>query len=134
MNSFIRAAAASAILASAALPAAASAASVTNAPPQHYAFQTQLTDRFHPGAYTGTLTLTVYPDGIVNGVYRADDGAVREVVGGIDGTSIWLDVDASVRRLHLIGTLQNGVLRTYANTPGTDWEFDSVGNAPGAGR
>lgn len=133
MKNFMRATAAfAALIVAAALPLAASAASTTVTQPQHYAFQTELTDRYHPGAYVGTLALTIYPDGIVNGTYRPDDGSIHPVTGGVDGTSIWLDV-GSLRNLHLTGTLRSGVLRMAAATGATVYEFDSVGPARAAG-
>ncbi len=128
MRTFIRAAAAcAAVLAGAGAPLAGFAATASTAQPQHYAFQTELTDRYHAGAYVGTLALTVYPDGIVNGTYRPDNGAFHTVTGGVEGTSIWLDV-GSLPNLHLTGTLQNGVLRTSAATRDTVFEFDSIGS------
>lgn len=125
-----RAAAVAGILAALALPVGACAATTSNAPPQKYDLQTQLVDRYHAGVFEGRLVLTVYPDGIVQGNYRPADGGVRSVTGGIDGTSIWLDLGTQ-QPLHLTGTLQNGVLKTTAELPGLDvYEFDSVNVTP----
>ena len=131
MNNVIRAAAASAaLLAAAWLPAAGSAAT-ENGATQHFSFQTQLTDRFHAGGYDGSLALDVHPDGTVQGIYRPSDGLPQPVAGGVTGGQIWFDVTINDRRVHLIGTLRDGVLRATAQIPGPDvWEFDSVSGGP----
>ncbi len=127
MKNAIRAAAVSAALMAAALPAAGAAATQTTGQPQHFAFQTQLSDRYHAGGYAGSLTLDVYPNGIVQGYYHPLDGTIQSIAGGISGREIWFDLGRGVHRLHLIGTLHNGVLRTTAQVPGPDvWAFDSV--------
>jgi hypothetical protein len=127
MTKMIRTAAATAgILAAFALPVASSAATTTNAAPQHYDVQTQITDRYHPGAYEGRLVLTIYPSGIVQGTYRPADGGFSDVTGGITGKEIWLDI-GSMGRLHFTGTFENGVLKTVAAIAGPDvYELNSV--------
>ena len=126
----LRAAAASAaLLAGTAFPLAARAATTTTAPPAHYRFETRLAGRFSAGAYGGTLTLTIYPNGILQGLYRPDDGSYRTVTGGLDGQNIWLDIGA-MGRLHLTGTFANGVLDMVAAIPGAEtYTFTSVGAA-----
>ncbi|MEA2689183.1 MAG: hypothetical protein QOD51_1790 [Candidatus Eremiobacteraeota bacterium] len=125
-NTIRTAVAAAGILATAALPLASQAASTTNAAPQRYTLQTQLTDSHHVGAYEGTLALTIYPSGIVQGTYRPADGGYSSVTGGLTGKDIWLDLGQR-GRLHLTGTFENGVLKTVAAIPGPDvYEFDSV--------
>jgi len=125
MNTFVRAAAATAALLAAGLPAAGSAANMTQ--PMHYSFETQLTQRYHAGGFAGSLSMTVRPDGTVTGWYTPIDGNPRNVVGGVDGTRIWLDI-GGIRNLHLVGTLRDGVLHAAENTPGSDpLELNSVG-------
>jgi hypothetical protein len=131
MTNTIRiAVATAATLAAAALPLASPAATTTSAAPQHYTFQTQLTDGNHVGAYEGTLALTIYPNGIVQGTYRPADGGFSSVTGGLTGKDIWLDLGLR-GRFHVTGTFENGVLRTVAAIPGPDvYEFDSVSVRP----
>jgi hypothetical protein len=128
MTTSIRnAAAAAGLLAALALPLASPAATTTSAEPQRYTLRTQLSDDHRAGAYEGTLMLTIYPSGIVQGTYRPSDGGITDVTGGLTGKDIWLDVGAR-GRLHVTGTFENGVLKTVAAIPGPDvWEFDSVG-------
>jgi hypothetical protein len=132
MTTTIRTAAATAaVVAALALPLASQAATTTTgAEPQHYSFQTELTDRYHAGAFDGTLALTIYPSGIVQGSYRPSDGGATNVTGGLTGKDIWLDIGWH-GRLHLSGTFENGVLKTIAAIPGPDvYEFDSVRVTP----
>jgi hypothetical protein len=127
MRTTLRTAAATAgILTAFALPLAARAATTTSTQPQRYTLHTQLTDQYHAGAYEGTLALTIYPDGIVQGTYRPSDGRITSVTGGLTGKNIWLDIGPA-GRLHLNGTFENGVLKTVAAIPGPDtYELDSV--------
>ena len=120
------AAAAAGVIAALALPLASQAATTTTAAPQHYQFQTRMSDRLHAGEYDGQLALTVYPSGIVQGTYRPAEGDIRAVTGGVDGKNIWLDIGMD-RPLHLTGTFTNGVLLTVAQIPGPDtYTFESV--------
>jgi hypothetical protein len=95
--------------------------------PVHYTMQTSLRDLQHPGEYPGNLSLMVYPSGIVNGFYVPQDGQPHDVVGGLDGHNIWLDIGTIemmdfgvLNSLHLTGTLKEGVLNTTAAVPGPD--------------
>jgi hypothetical protein len=47
---------------------AAPAATVNRGQPQSYPMQIRLIDRYHAGEYAGVLSLTIYPDGIVQGL------------------------------------------------------------------
>ncbi len=116
------AAAAAGLLAALALPLAAQAATTTSAAPQHYDLHTRSFDQYHAGEYDGVLALTVYPDGIVQGTYRAEDGGrIQVVTGGLsDGNRIWLDIGSGADPLHLSGTFRNGALEAVASTPGPD--------------
>ena len=127
MKTLLRAAAASvAILAGAALPVASQAASTTTAQPQQYQFETRLADQFHAGEYDGNLSLTISPNGIVQGFYRPSDGGIRTVSGGLDGQNIWLEIGMQ-HPLRVTGTFKDGVLRTVAQIPGPDhYVFESV--------
>lgn len=125
-NSIRTTAAIAGLLATLAAPAASQAASVSTVQPQRYTLRTELTDRYHAGAYEATLALTVYPSGIVQGTYRPSDGGIRTVTGGVDGKQIWLDI-GSFHGFHVNGTFENGVLKTVAALPGRDvYELNSV--------
>jgi hypothetical protein len=109
-----------------ALPLAAQAATTTNAGPQSCTLESHLAEQYHAGEYDGTLNLTVYPNGIVQGSYRPSDGGVRTVTGGISGSQIWLEIGME-HPLRLTGTFKGGVLQTVANIPGPDiYTFDAT--------
>lgn len=131
MTTMIRNAAATAgLLAALALPAASFAATTTTAEPLRYTLQTQVVDRYHPGAYDGVLALTIYPSGIVQGTYRSDDGRVTDATGGLTGKNIWLEI-GSFGRVQFNGTFENGVLKTVAAIAGPNvYELDSVSVTP----
>ncbi len=89
-SGLLRAAASAAILAFGTIPVAAGA---TSAQPQTLQLQTALTELYgSPFPYTGTLRLTIYPNGIVHGYYMPTDGSWQNVTGGITGNRIWLDL------------------------------------------
>jgi hypothetical protein len=122
MTTTIRNAAATAgLLAALALPLTAQAATTTTTEPQRYTLQTRYFDQYHAGEYDGSLALTIYPGGIVQGTYRLDGGSFRTVTGGLDaGNRIWLDIGDGAFPLHLSGTFRDGALETVASTPGPD--------------
>ncbi|HLI96977.1 MAG TPA: hypothetical protein VKT72_12950 [Candidatus Baltobacteraceae bacterium] len=106
-NQLRTAAAAIGLLLAASLPA------VSQTQPKQY--DTALTELYGSAApYTGTLKLTVSPDGIVRGYYFPSDGTALfiPVTGGQTGQSIWFDigngdmyhVDARVLDGSIIGT------------------------------
>ncbi len=61
--------------------------------------------------WTGTLQLTMNPDGIIQGYYRSGDnfGALIPVTGGRTGDSVWMDI-GTMGRLRVSGTLRDGVI------------------------
>jgi hypothetical protein len=72
-------------------------------------FDTALAPQYYgAGEYDGVMHLTISPDGTVSGWYRSVDvGTIRTVVGGLDGTKLWLDLGG--RSLFDIqGTYENG--------------------------
>jgi hypothetical protein len=119
-------AASAAIIATLALPLPSLATMTTNALPQRYRLDTRMVSQFEAGEYDGTLTLTVYPNGIVQGTYLPFDGSYRSVTGGIKGRNIWLDIGEN-GRLHLTGTFEHGILNSVVQKPGPDvTTFDAV--------
>ncbi|SRR5579884_903519 len=119
------AAATAGLLAGLAGPAAAMP--MQSSAPQHYVWNTAIRNDHRAGEVDGVLNITVSPDGIVQGTYRdADTGRSEIVAGGDENGQIWFDIGAA-QRLHVVGTLQNGVLRTVVQAPGPDTiTFDSV--------
>lgn len=78
--------------------------------------------------YTGRLQLTVNADNIINGYYRpADNNDYVPVTGGRDGNSVWLDI-GSDGRIHVNGTLQNGVITgtAYDATVKESYKFSAA--------
>jgi hypothetical protein len=133
MNTIRNAAAAAGLLAALAVPLASSAqttTTTTTALPQRYTMQTQYFDDWNAGAYVGTLALTVYPSGVVQGTYHdASAGGFKTVVGGLDEKShIWLDIGNGAEPLRLYGTFKDGVLKTIARatSAANTHHFESV--------
>jgi len=61
------------------------------------------------GAYVGEMRLSIARDGTVTGVYRPIDGSFTDVTGGVDGTSIHLDIQGA-GRVHITGSYRGGVI------------------------
>lgn len=59
------------------------------------------------GVYAGTLRLSVSTNGIVQGYYQTQDGAIEPVVGGKIGDTIWFSIGES------------GAIRVNANLLGS---------------
>ncbi len=96
---------------SAAGVASAQSASTPPAATQHLVLQTRIVDVDHPsGEIDGRLNVTITPDGIVQGRYQPQDELPHDVVGGLTGTKIWLDLGPS-QRGRFMGTLVEGKLR-----------------------
>jgi hypothetical protein len=105
-------------------PAAFAATSQQGGAAQTFTFPTRYYDTARPGDIDGRLNITVYPSGIVNGFYlSSDSGRPVDVVGGVNGKTIWLNIGGAdrVNPLHLTGTFENGVLNATVSKlgPGT---------------
>jgi hypothetical protein len=105
-------------------PAAFAATSQQGGAAQSFTFPTRYYDTARPGDIDGRLIITVYPSGIVNGFYLSSDvGRPVDVVGGVNGKAIWLNIGGADRSnpLHLTGTFENGVLNATVSKigPGT---------------
>lgn len=106
----LRGAALAGAVALAGAPAISQAATAySQTQPVHVNYNTSIQSLFgfdYP--WTGTLQLTINPDGIINGYYRpADNMAFIPVTGGRNGKNVWLDIGSNAR-LHVNGTLENG--------------------------
>jgi hypothetical protein len=125
-NKFTAAVPVAAILAALVLPLPTLAATTATAPSHRYQLETRMVSQYEAGEFDGTLALTVYPNGIVQGQYRPLDGNFRTVTGGLDGRNIWFDIGPS-GRFRIIGTFENGILKGVVQKPGPDTvTFDGV--------
>lgn len=98
------AAALAAILLTTAVPANA----VTTAPtPTAHRYATTMTGLYgNYGPLSGSLTLRIYNDGIVQGTYATYDGPqFIPVTGGLNGNNIWFDIGMQ-GRIHVDARIQ----------------------------
>jgi hypothetical protein len=74
--------------------------------------------------WTGTMQLTINPDGIIQGYYHPADNptAFIQVNGGRNGDHVWLDIGRT-GHLHVIGDFQNGVITGGAIDQTTQQEY-----------
>ena len=122
------AAAAAALVTTLALPLGASAATTSTAQTQHYTINTRLFDRYNAGEFDGVLSISVSPQGIVQGTYRdASAGGFHSVTGSVDANHhLWLDIGMT-RPLRLYGTFNDGAIAATAQIPGADvYTFEST--------
>jgi hypothetical protein len=93
------------------VPAISQAATAQATVPVHATYNTSLESIYGlPSPWTGTLQLTINPDGIIQGYYRpADNNAFIPVTGGQNGDQVWLDI-GNRGRLHVNGVLQDGAI------------------------
>ncbi len=111
ITNIFRAAALATIVTIAGMPAVSQAAVGYDTNPVHVKYDTSIAPIAGFGyPWTGTLQLTINPDGIINGYYRAaGNGSFIPVTGGRDGKNVWLDIGQS-GRLHVTGTLHEGTI------------------------
>ncbi len=109
------------------LSVAPASATPTNGTTPSVTFNTQLIPQDRgAGAYDGVLHLDFAPGGIVNGWFRSDDeGVAHPIMGGLNGTKLWLDLSpGNIRLFEINGTYVNGKIdgvtfqgdQTYAFT------------------
>ena len=80
-------------------------------PAATYALTTRIYNDEQAGELDGKLDLQVYPDGIVQGTYRDQQGLPTSVTGGLDGAKIWLNLNTG----HIFnGTLEHGIIAAVA--------------------
>jgi hypothetical protein len=87
------------------------------------------------GQIEGMMHLRIASDGKIQGDYRPGGGPLFDVIGGLTGDQIWLNIGGS-RVVHLTGTYENGkiVAYTYIDEPlasvlpqvPRQYEFDAV--------
>jgi hypothetical protein len=100
------------LLGTAGAPALASAAGPVSVAPEHLTYDVTLTPS-RPnragGSQFGTLQLTIYPDGVVQGYYLPQSsGSYTALTGGRGGDRLWFDVNGG--SLHFTGTLKDRVI------------------------
>jgi hypothetical protein len=107
---------------------AAFAATATTPVPlgeQHLVLNSTFVPDYGVGVYEGTLTLDISPDGIVNGYYRPNDEEYHQVVGGVTGDNIWLDI-GFMGHLHITGKLDNGKIEATTFLHDDTYTFSAV--------
>lgn len=98
-----------AALAMAGVPVVTQAATTQTHSPTNLTYQTSMETLPGPSApWTGSLHLTIDPDGIIRGWYHpADDmAAFIPVNGGLQGDRVWLDIGRQ-GNLHVSGTMKD---------------------------
>jgi len=90
------------------------------------------------GQIEGTMHLRIAADGKIQGDYRPGGGRLFDVVGGLTGEKIWLNIGYT-RVIHLTGTYENGKIvgYTYIDEPNAAvlpnvpriYEFDATPEA-----
>lgn len=120
-NTLIRRAAFVLALAFIGAPAIATATTASASAPVQVEYNTSISPLVGIGyPITGRLQLTLNADNIINGYYRpADNNAYIPVTGGRDGNNVWLDI-GDRGRMHVTGTLQNGVITGTAYNDGSN--------------
>jgi hypothetical protein len=83
---------------------------------QNYDLTTRQYDIISAGEYDGRMRLRISPDGIVGGMFMDTEGHISQVVGGLDGTKIWLQIGDHLpsRQLTFNGAFVNGKLKATA--------------------
>lgn len=106
-------------------PAISQAATTQATVPVHATYQTTLESVYGlPSPWSGTLQLTLNPDGIIQGYYHPADNMSEfiPVTGGRDGDRVWLDIGRN-GRLHVTGVLANDVITGGAIDLSTQEEY-----------
>jgi hypothetical protein len=83
---------------------------------QSYDLTTRQYDISSAGEYDGRMRIRVAPDGIVGGTFTDTEGQISQVVGGLDGTKIWLQIGdhPAARKLTFNGAFVDGKLKATA--------------------
>jgi hypothetical protein len=84
-----------------------------------YDLATRQFDPQSAGEYDGRLRIHISSDGIVGGTFMTTDGGLSNVVGGLDGTKIWLQLsDRGPFGRNFQGTFVDGKLTATAQGHG----------------
>jgi hypothetical protein len=136
MNTPFRTAALVGLVAALTFPTAASASTPVTPgtiPAGHYQLNVREVVENHAGELDGVLSMTIYPDGTIQGTFRfLDDGSIQDVVGGLQSDGkLWLDLGAATPHgEYIYGTFRNGVISATVNRHGVNLvTFESTGPA-----
>ncbi len=90
----------------------------------HTAFAPQY---FGGGEYDGVLRLRVAADGAISGYFRNQDvGTFRNVVGGVSGSRVWLDLGPGLAASPIEATVKDGKIVGGTYTSGQPYSFVAV--------
>lgn len=81
-----------------------------------YDLATRQFDPMSAGEYDGRLRMHISSGGIVSGNFQDSDGHLAPVIGGLKGTSIWLQIGRADRPYN--GTFVDGKLTAMASARG----------------
>jgi hypothetical protein len=86
----------------------------------YYDLATRQYDEMRAGEYDSRMRLQIAPDGIVNGTSMNSDGQILNVIGGLTGTKIWLQIGdrGAYRQRTFQGTFIDGKLMATAQGHG----------------
>lgn len=86
----------------------------------YYDLATRQFDAMRAGEYQSRMRIQISPDGIVSGTSMNSDGQVLNVIGGLTGTKIWLQIGdrGAYRQNTFQGTFVDGKLEATAQGHG----------------
>jgi hypothetical protein len=132
-TNFIRSAAFVLAATLAGVPAISQAVTTQPTASVHHTYTTSLQPQIGLDApWTGTLKLTLNPDGIIQGYYYPGDDQVAfiPVTGGRNGDRVWLDI-GTTGRLHIEGIIKNGSIAGTALDERTSQPFKFTARVTG---
>jgi hypothetical protein len=100
----------------------------------NYVLTTWQKDVMSGGQYNGSMRIYIRPDGVVGGTFMTTQGELSQIVGGLSGTKIWLQIgDRSPGRQKTYeGTFVAGKLTATAQGAGLHtWSLEGKVAEPG---
>ena len=93
-----------------------------------YTLSTRQYDSFSAGEYDGRMRLQVSSGGLVGGTFIDSEGHIANVVGGLTGKTIWLEIGnrSAPRQLIFNGTFVDGKLKAMAPHGLHDWTLEGT--------
>jgi len=93
-----------------------------------YNLTTRQYDSFSAGEYDGRMRIQVSPGGLIGGTFIDSEGHVANVIGGLTGTKIWLQIGnrSAPRQLTFNGTFVDGKLKAMAPHGLHDWTLEGT--------
>jgi hypothetical protein len=112
------------------LAAALAPAAVRAEPAQAvtYDLQTRQTDTWEGGEWDGRLRIQVSPGGIVSGTFMNSNSQISNVVGGLDGSKLWIDLGSAAPTSQRLfwGTFSEGKLVVSAGRGLHAWTVEGT--------